>query len=196
MSVDEGLGRLIATLEAEGILDETMVVFTSDNGFFFGEHWLSQERRLPYEESIRQPLLVRYPPLAVAGARIDGLAGSVDLAPTVLDVGGAEIGDHVQGRSLVPLMRGDDADWRKSILIEFYTHENPRPWLMDMDYRAVRTERYKLVHWMQHPKERELYDLQEDPYEQRNLIDDPSMQDVLAELDAELSARVLEAMGL
>ena len=196
LSVDEGLGRLIATLEAEGILDETMVVFTSDNGFFFGEHWLSQERRLPYEESIRQPLLVRYPPLADAGARIDGLAGSVDLAPTVLDVGGAEIGDHVQGRSLVPLMRGDDADWRKSILIEFYTHENPRPWLMDMDYRAVRTERYKLVHWMQHPKERELYDLQEDPYEQRNLIDDPSMQDVLAELDAELSARVLEAMGL
>ena len=186
----------MAALDENDILDETMVVFTSDNGFFFGEHWLSQERRLPYEESIRQPLLVRYPPLAKAGDRIDSLAGSVDLAPTVLDVGGAGIGDHVQGRSLVPLMRGDDANWRESILVEFYTHENPRPWLMDMDYRAVRTERYKLIHWMQHPTERELYDLQEDPYELHNLVDDPSMQDVLAEMDAELSKQVLEAMGL
>jgi arylsulfatase A-like enzyme len=196
LSVDEGLGRIMAALDENDILDETMVVFTSDNGFFFGEHWLSQERRLPYEESIRQPLLVRYPPLAKAGDRIDSLAGSVDLAPTVLDVGGAGIGDHVQGRSLVPLMRGDDANWRESILVEFYTHENPRPWLMDMDYRAVRTERYKLIHWMQHPTERELYDLQEDPYELHNLVDDPSMQDVLAEMDAELSKQVLEAMGL
>jgi len=158
LAVDEGLGRMIATLEAQGVLDNTMIMFTSDNGFFFGEHWLSQERRLPYEESIRMPLIVRYPPLATPGSRIEGLSVSVDIAPTVLDVGRAAIGDHVQGRSLVPLLRGDDTGWRESVLIEFYTHENPRPWLMDMDYRAVRTDRYKLVHWIQHPAERELYD--------------------------------------
>jgi N-acetylglucosamine-6-sulfatase len=196
LAVDEGLGRMIATLETEGVLDNTMIMFTSDNGFFFGEHWLSQERRLPYEESIRQPLLVRYPALATPGSRIDGLSVSVDIAPTVLDVGGADIGDHVQGQSLVPLLRGDDAGWRESVLIEFYTHENPRPWLMDMDYRAVRTDRYKLIHWIQHPDERELYDLQEDPYELRNLIDDPALSDVVEELEEELSRLVLEAMGL
>ena len=173
-----------------------MIMFTSDNGFFFGEHWLSQERRLPYEESIRQPLLVRYPPLATPGSLIGGMAVSVDIAPTVLEVGGARIGDHIQGRSLVPLLRGDDAGWRDSVLVEFYTHENPRPWLMDMDYRAVRTDRYKLIHWIQHPGEQELYDLQEDPFELRNRIDDPAMKGVVAELEGELSRLVLEAMGL
>ena len=196
LAVDEGLGRIIATLEDDGLLDSTMIVFTSDNGFFFGEHWLSQERRLPYEESIRQPLLVRYPPLATPGSRISGLAASVDIAPTVLDVGGARIGDHIQGRSLVPLLRGDTSGWRDSVLVEFYTHENPRPWLMDMDYRAVRTERYKLIHWIQHPDERELYDLQEDPFELENRIDDPALQDVVEELQGELAGLVLEAMGL
>ena len=196
LSVDDGLGRILEALEKQDILDDTFVLFTSDNGFFFGEHWLSQERRLPYEESVRQPLLVRYPPLATAGAKLDGLAVSVDIAPTVLDVGKAMIGDHVQGRSLVPLMQGDDTGWRDSVLIEFYTHENPRPWLMDMDYRAVRTDRYKLIHWMQHPDERELYDLHEDPYELRNLIDDPGMQSVAQALENELAELVLDAMGI
>ena len=196
LSVDDGLGRILEALEEKDILDDTFVLFTSDNGFFFGEHWLSQERRLPYEESVRQPLLVRYPPLATAGAKLDGLAVSVDIAPTVLDVGKAMIGDHVQGRSLVPLMRGDDTGWRDSVLIEFYTHENPRPWLMDMDYRAVRTDRYKLIHWMQHPDERELYDLHEDPYELRNLIDDPGMQTIAQALEDELAELVLDAMGI
>ena len=196
LSVDDGLGRILEALEKQDILDDTFVLFTSDNGFFFGEHWLSQERRLPYEESVRQPLLVRYPPLATAGAKLDGLAVSVDIAPTVLDVGKAMIGDHVQGRSLVPLMQGDDTGWRDSVLIEFYTHENPRPWLMDMDYRAVRTDRYKLIHWMQHPDERELYDLHEDPYELRNLIDDPGMQTIAQALEDELAELVLDAMGI
>jgi N-acetylglucosamine-6-sulfatase len=196
LAVDEGLGRMIAALEVSGTLDDTMIMVTSDNGFFFGEHWLSQERRLPYEESVRLPLIVRYPALASPGSLIAGLALSIDIAPTVLEVGGAEIGDHIQGRSLVPLLLGDDVGWRESVLIEFYTHENPRPWLMDMDYRAVRTDRYKLIHWMQHPADRELYDLQEDPFEMQNLIDDPAMARVVAELGAELSTLVLEAMGL
>ena len=96
----------------------------------------------------------------------------------------------------VPLMRGDATDWRESALIEFYTHENPRPWLMDMDYRAVRTDRYKLIHWVQHPGEQELYDLREDPYEMHNLIDDPEARDIVNELRAELTRLVVRAMGL
>lgn len=196
LSVDESLGRLMSTLEENDELDNTMIVFTSDNGFFFGEHWLSQERRLPYEESVRMPLLLRYPALANAGSSVNGLASSIDIAPTVLDVGGATIGDHIQGRSLVPLMEGNTNGWRDSVLIEFYTYENPRPWLMDMDYRAVRTDRYKLIHWIQHPDEQELYDLQEDPYEMHNLIDDPQHQEVVDELRSELARLVVQAMGL
>lgn len=196
LAVDDSLGRMISTLESRGDLDNTMIMFTSDNGFFFGEHWLSQERRLPYEESIRQPLLIRYPSLAEAGSEVAGLSLSVDIAPTVLEVSGVDIGSHIQGRSLVPLMRGDDASWRESVLIEFYTYEKPRPWLMDMDYRTVRTDRYKLIHWMQHPDERELYDLQEDPYELNNLIADPSMANVIEKMEGELDQLVLEAMGI
>lgn len=196
LAVDEGLGRIVDTLEARGILDETFILFTSDNGFFYGEHALSLERRLPYEEAIRTPLIVRYPPLAESGARPDGLVGSVDIAPTVLDVAGVPIGGHVQGMSFAPLLRGDTDDWRSAILIEFYTYENPFPWLLDMDYRALRTRRYKYIHWMQHPDEGELYDLVEDPYEMRNLVDDPAMAPVLAQLRAELATQVLDAMGI
>ena len=196
LAVDEGLGRIVETLRAQGTLDETVIVFTSDNGFFYGEHGLSLERRMPYEESIRTPLLVRYPPLVQAGSRIERLVASVDLAPTVLELAGAPIGDHVQGRSFVPLLMGDESGWRESLLVEFYTYENPFPWLVDMDYRAVRTERYKYIHWMQHPDSGELYDLLEDPYETRNVIDDPALADVLSALREEMAEAVVQAMGL
>ena len=196
LAVDDGLGRIVETLEAEGILDDTFILFTSDNGFFYGEHNLSLERRLPYEESIRTPLIVRYPTVAHPGAQINGLVGSVDIAPTVLEIAGAPIGNHIQGRSWVPLLMGDESQARESVFIEFYTYENPFPWLVDMDYKAVRTDRYKLIHWMQHPDEEELYDLVEDPYEMRNLIAEPEMADVVSDLRAEMAEAVLHAVGL
>ncbi len=197
LAVDDGLGRIIGVLEEKGILDETLIVYTSDNGFFYGEHGLSSvERRLPYEEAIRMPLVMRYPPVIEAGTSIEELVVSVDIAPTALDVAGVAVGDHIQGLSLTPLLRGTAADWRESILVEFYTYENPWPWLLDMDYRAVRTNRYKYIHWMQHPNENELYDLHADPYERRNLVDDPGMSSVLTELRGELAQLVLDAMGI
>ncbi len=194
LAVDEGVGRILALLEERGILDQTVVVFTSDNGFFFGEHGLSIERRMPWDESIRSPLLIRYPPMIPAGARVDGLALSIDLAPTLLEIGRAEIGAHVQGRSLVPLLRGTPEDWRESVLVEFYTYENPFPWLTDMDYRAVRTLQYKYIHWTHHPDE--LYDVVADPYETRNLIGEPGMAEIAAQLREELGRLSLEALGL
>jgi N-acetylglucosamine-6-sulfatase len=196
LAVDEGLGRIVDALEARGILEDTFILFTSDNGFFYGEHGLSLERRLPYEESIRTPLIVRYPTVARAGSRIDQLVASVDIAPTVLEIAGAPIGSHIQGRSFVPLLLGDTADWRESLLIEFYTYENPFPWLLDMDYRALRTDRYKYIHWMHYPDEGELYDLVEDPFETRNLIGNPQVADVVRDMRARLEVAVLEAMGL
>ena len=196
LAVDEGLGRIVEALDTHGILDETFVLFTSDNGFFYGEHGLSLERRMPYEESIRTPLLVRYPALAQAGAQIDELVASVDIAPTVLDIAGAPIGDHIQGRSFTTLLEGNSTDWRESLLIEFYTYENPFPWLVDMDYKAIRTDRFKYVHWMQYPDEGELYDLVEDPYEMRNLIDEPGMANVVSDLRAEMATAVLDMLGI
>jgi arylsulfatase A-like enzyme len=196
LAVDEGLGRMVAALDGKSILDDTLILFTSDNGFFYGEHGLSLERRLPYEESIRTPLLVRYPGAVNAGSQVDALVASVDIAPTVLDIAGVVIGDHIQGRSMVPLLRGDATEERESVLIEFYTYENPFPWLVDMDYRAIRTRRYKYIHWIKHPDESELYDLIEDPYEMRNLIDEPRLAGVVSGLREEMAAAVVDAMGL
>ncbi len=91
---------------------------------------------------------------------------------------------------------GDDSKARESVLVEFYTYENPFPWLLDMDYRALRTDRYKLIHWVRYPGDGELYDLQEDPFEMRNLIDDPAMAGILADLRSRMEKEVLHALGL
>ncbi|MBS1241455.1 MAG: betC 2 [Gemmatimonadetes bacterium] len=196
LAVDESLGRILAALEARGILDQTAVILTSDNGFFFGEHGLTTERRLPYEESIRNPLMIRYPPVVATGSRPAALVSSVDIAPTVLDLAGAPIGPQIQGRSLVPLLRGDTTGWRQAVLVEFTSYENPFPHLVDVDYRAVRTDRYKYIRWLKFPDKDELYDLAEDPLEQHNLASVAAMARVKADLRAELGRLVLEAMGL
>jgi N-acetylglucosamine-6-sulfatase len=114
----------------------------------------------------------------------------------VLDLAGAPIGDHVQGASFVPLLDGSADGWRESVLVEFYTYENPFPHLVDMDYRLVRTDRYKYIHWVQHPEMDELYDLESDPYETDNRVDDPALTTVRADLRRELGRLVLDAMGL
>jgi N-acetylglucosamine-6-sulfatase len=196
LAVDEGIGRIMAVLEAKGELDRTVFILTSDNGFFFGEHGLTTERRLPYEESIRNPLLIRYPPMVRSGSRPTELALSIDLAPTILDLAGSPISDRIQGRSLVPVLLGNATNWRTSILVEFYTDENPFPHLMELDYRALRTERHKYIHWVRFPELDELYDLEADPYELRNLAHEPSATPLRARLRAELGREVLGALRL
>ena len=196
LAVDEGIGRIMAVLEAKGELDRTVFVLTSDNGFFFGEHGLTTERRLPYEESIRNPLLIRYPPLVRAGSRPAELALTVDLAPTILELAGSPISDRIQGRSLVPALRGNATNWRHSILVEFYTYENPFPHLMDMDYRALRTARHKYIYWVRFPELDELYDLESDPFELNNLAHERSAASLRARLRAELGREVLGALRL
>ncbi|MDA8016937.1 MAG: DUF4976 domain-containing protein [Thermoanaerobaculia bacterium] len=121
---------------------------------------------------------------------------SVDLAPTLLELAGVPEGDHIQGRSLLPLLSNRGAEWRESILIEFYTYENPMPWLVDMDYRVVRTKKYKYIHWVHHPELHELYDLEADPYEMTNRVDDPGFADVRSRLRTELGHLVLDSLGL
>lgn len=190
LSVDESLGRIFSDLEEAHELDQTVIVFTSDNGFFFGEHGLSIERRLAYEEAIRAPLLVRHPATVPAATVIDGLVSSVDFAPTMLQLGGAKIGAHVQGTSFLPLSR------RKSVLIENFSDDRPFPWVLDADYKAIRTDRYKLIHWIQHPEFDELYDLKADPREERNVIYDPANHALARTLRSQLGRLVQQSISL
>jgi N-acetylglucosamine-6-sulfatase len=196
LAVDDGVGRILETLEATGALDDTLILFTSDNGYFYGEHGLAVERRLPYEEAVRAPLLMRYPKLVEAGRRVDGPVVSIDLAPTVLDVAGVEIPRHVQGRSLKPLLSGEADAIHDAILLEYYSHENPFPWTAKLDYRIVRRGRYKYIRWIRFEDEAELYDLQADPYELTNRVAEPEMAPVVEELQEDMRRLVLESLGL
>jgi arylsulfatase A-like enzyme len=195
-SVDEGVGMLFDALERTGQLDRTCILFLGDNGYFFGEHALGPERRFAYEEGIRSPFLVRYPPLVPAGSRPDAMVLALDIAPTMLALAGGTPGPQVQGRSLVPLLGGRrPPDWRTSFLVEYWS-ENAMPWLVGMTYKAVRTERSKLIHWVNRDGVDELYDLAADPYELRNLHDEPARQPERDALRGELARLVAEALGL
>lgn len=188
-SVDEGLGRIFATLGERGELDRTVVLVVGDNGYFYGEHGLSEERRLAYEESIRLPLLVRYPPRVPAGARPAGLALTTDLAPTILELAGAPPLPGIDGRSLVPLFTAVPADWRRSFLIEYNT-DIVFPRTLRMGYDAVRTARHKFIRYRELEGMNELYDLQQDPFELNNLVAQPAAADLRRELEAELERRL------
>lgn len=184
--IDEGVGALCDLLEQQQQLDNTVFVFTSDHGYWYGEHGLSVERRLPYEEGIRVPLLVRYPPLVKAGTLIDQFAVSVDLAPTMLELAQVKTDQKSDGQSLVPLLKGEQpTDWRQSFLIE-YNSDTVFPRLVKMGYRAVRTSRWKYIQFNELEGMDELYDVQNDPYEFKNRIDDPAAQDTIKTLQAEL----------
>lgn len=196
LSIDEGLGRMLKELEDQKILDNTFIIFTSDNGYFYGEHGLSLERRLPYEESVRTPLLIRYPPMIEKNKKLSEFVVSIDYAPSILMLAGAPIGPHIQGHSIIPLLEGKAKNWRKYFLMEYYSYENPFPWLIDTDYKALRTERYKFIHWFKHENKNELYDLIDDPYELNNLINRKDLQDVVKDLEIKLAAEVSRSFGL
>ncbi len=189
-AVDEGLGRIIASLEKLGSLDRTVVMIVGDNGFFYGEHGLSEERRLAYEESIRLPLLLRYPPRVKAGSAPTAMALTIDLAPTILELAGAPELPGIDGRSLVPLFTATPSDWRTSFLIE-YTTDIVFPRTLKMGYDAVRTERYKFIRYRELEGMNELYDLQADPYELTNLIAAPDAANLRRQMEGELQ-RILD----
>jgi arylsulfatase A-like enzyme len=194
-SVDEAMGLLLRELEKAGILDDTLILFLGDNGFFFGEHGLGAERRFAYEEGIRTAFFVRYPKLAQPGSVVEPMVLALDIAPTMIELAGGRPGPQIQGRSIVPLLKGRTRDWRKSFLIEYY-NESAWPWIVGMSYKAVRTERAKLIHWVHKLGVDELYDLQRDPYEICNVIRKPAYGKVRSRLYAELKKLVGEAVGL
>ena len=201
-AVDEGVGSILAALERTGELDHTCIVFLGDNGFFFGEHALGPERRFAYEEGIRSPFVVRYPPRVGGGTRRRELVICQDIAPTLLSLAGGKPGSQIQGRSLLPLFAAGDkrlrTGWRRSILCEYWA-EQAMPWLVGMSYKAVRTDRYKYIHWVNRGSAGELdelYDLDADPYELNNRNRSTALAPVRERLRRELRGLVAEALGL
>ena len=162
MAAEEGVGQILAALEATGQLDRTLIVFTSDHGYFYGEHCLSVERRLAYEEAIRIPLVVRYPPLIKPGTKLAANVLSIDLAPTFLELGAARLPEKMHGRSLVPLLRGEASQPRTSFLIEHFS-DNVFPRQRNLGHQAVRTDGCKYIHYRDVTGADELYDLSADP---------------------------------
>lgn len=197
-AVDEGVGRLFEVLERKGELDNTFIVFLGDNGYFFGEHGLGPERRFAYEEGIRSPFAVRFPPLVRAGVTRDALVICQDIAPTLIELAGGTPGPQVQGRSLLPVLASGRARLRKSVLVEYWA-ENAMPWLVGMTYKAIRTDRHKYIHWVNRGRDGELdelYDLQADPHELKNLNTLPAHAALRERLRRELARQVAQALGL
>jgi N-acetylglucosamine-6-sulfatase len=191
-AVDEGVGRLFQALEETGQLDNTVLVFSSDHGYFWGEHGLT-EKRLAYDEALKVPFLVRYPKSVAPGAKNERFVQSIDLAPTLLELGGAPIPAHIQGRSLVPLLKGQaPPDWRTSVLAEFEpTTQEPFP-----AWQAVRTAHWKYIHYLGAGEGLdELYDLEADPHELKNLAGEPGARAARKKMSEELSKLLLAYGG-
>ena len=188
--VDENVGRLLDYLEGTGELDNTVIIYTSDQGFYLGEHgWF--DKRFMYEESQRTPMLVRYPHAIPAGTACDALAMNIDIAPTLLDFAGLEIPSDIQGRSLKEVFSGHTPEnWRDAVYYHYYEYPS---WHSVKRHYGVRSERYKLIHFYNDVDEWELYDLWRDPHELCNVYEDPAYEVVreqmhkrLKELQAEV----------
>ncbi len=182
-SVDESVGRLLDYLEKTGLAENTIVVYTSDQGFYLGDHgWY--DKRFMYEESYRMPLLIRWPAKIKPDTVADELVANVDFAETFLAAAGAPIPDDMQGRSLLPILEGDTPnDWRKALYYRYY--EYPAVHMAHKHY-GVRTDRYKLIYFHD-LNEWELYDLEKDPQEVNNVYTDPAYTKQIKELKAALA---------
>ena len=184
-AVDDSVGRLLKYLDDEGLTDNTLVIYSSDQGFYLGEHgWF--DKRWIFEESLRTPLLVRWPGVVKPGTVNRDLVSNVDFAETLLEAAGLPVPPEMQGRSLVPILQGQTpADWRNSFYYHYY--EFPGPHNVARHYGVV-TDRYKLVHFYEPAFNYwELFDLEKDPRELQSVFDAPAYARVRKELEAELA---------
>lgn len=182
-SVDDNVGRVLDYLDESGLAKDTVVVYTSDQGFYLGDHgWF--DKRFMYEESLRMPLLVRYPREIKPGSVSDDIVLNLDFAATFLDYAGVPVPEDIQGRSMRAVLRGKTPkNWRTSMYYHYY--EYPAVHSVKRHY-GVRTQRYKLIHFYHDIDEWELYDLKKDPREMKNVYNDPAYADIIQELTEEL----------
>jgi arylsulfatase A-like enzyme len=180
-SVDDGVGEVLDYLEEAGLAENTIVVYTSDQGFYLGEHgWF--DKRFMYEESFRTPLLVRFPKEIKAGTEIDKLVQNLDFAPTFLDYAGIEVPAEMQGESFRKLVSGETSEWRDAVYYTYY--EYPSVHMVKRHY-GVATDRY-IMHFYYDVDEWEMYDLQTDPSEMKNVYNDPAYADVQKQMHKRL----------
>ena len=204
IGMDEGIGRMLDRLDELGLAEDTIVVYTSDQGFFLGDHgWF--DKRLMYEESLAMPLLIRYPQLTKGASTSDAIVLNVDFAPTFLELAGVPVPDHVQGRSFASLLSGDRPDdWQTSMYYRYWMHRDGAH--NTPAHYGVRTASHKLIcyyndpldqpgaHGPIDPIEWEMFDLESDPLEQRNVIADPAYAEIRSALVREL-ARLQRELG-
>ena len=181
LAVDDGLGAIMDKLKAMDQLDNTVIVFAGDNGFFMGEHRMG-DKRCAYEESIRIPMVIRYPKLVKPGTTIEQMVMNIDLAPTFYELAGVKTPSWVQGESMVRLFKGSK-DRRKSFLYTYWVDLNYPQYPRTL---AVRTKDWKLVTYPDTDEISELYDLKSDPHEMDNLIDNPAYRKKLVQLQKEI----------
>jgi arylsulfatase A-like enzyme len=181
--VDKGVGKFLDYLKEAGLDENTVVIYTSDQGFYLGEHgWF--DKRWMYKESLRTPLLIRWPGVVKAGTVNNDLVSNLDFAETFLDIAGAPVLDDMQGRSLVPILEGNTPpDWRKAHYYHYYEHPS------EHDVRrhyGITTDKYKLIHFYYDLDQWKLYDLEKDPMELNNIYGDPAYAGIQADLHKQL----------
>jgi hypothetical protein len=201
-SIDESVGTLLGYLDANQLTENTLVIYTSDQGFFLGEHgWF--DKRFMYEESLQMPFIARFPKEVPSGQTCKNLACNIDFAPTFLDIAGLTIPTYMQGRSLLPIMKGrSPRNWQTVAYHRYWMHRDP-------DHNAyshygIRDQRYKLIYWYNEgynlpgtnhggeDREWELFDCQVDPLELFNVYSDPKYREVLQEMMAALEQKMAE----
>ncbi len=173
-SVDDGVGEVLDYLDKNGLTENTIVIYTSDQGFYLGEHgWF--DKRFMYEESFRTPLLMRFPKEVKPGTKINKLVQNLDFAPTFLDYAGVQIPGDMQGESFRKLVSGKTGEWRDAVYYTYY--EYPSTHMVKRHY-GIATDRYKLIHFYYDLDEWEMYDLEKDPHEMHSVYGDPAYAEV------------------
>jgi arylsulfatase A-like enzyme len=182
-SVDKSVGKILDFLKENNLEKNTVVVYASDQGFYLGEHgWY--DKRWMFEESYRTPLLIQWPGITTPGQINNDMVSNIDFAETFLDMAGVKIPSDMQGRSMVPILKGETpADWRKEHFYHYYEYPGS-PWVKR--HYGISTERYKLIHFYYDIDEWELFDLQEDPREMKNVYNDPAYSSIKQNLHKRL----------
>ena len=184
-SVDDNVGRVLDYLDDSGLAENTIVIYTSDQGFYLGEHgWF--DKRFIYDESFKTPLMIRWPNEITPGTTNDEMVQNLDFAQTFLEAAQIEVPDDMQGESLIPLLKGDIAQWNREAVYYHY-YEYPAVHMVKRHYGIV-TKEYKLAHFYYDVDEWELYDRIKDPQEMTNVYNDPSYADTVTKLNKELDA--------
>ncbi len=192
LAVDESLGRIMDLLKKRGELDSTMIVYAGDNGFCFGEHGLIDKRQA-YEASMRIPLLIRCPELIPKGTTVSETVANIDFMPMFLEAAGAPIPKGLEGQSFLPLLQRKPLSWRKDLLYTYYWERN---YPQTPTIHAIRTDRYKYIHYYGHWDIDELYDFQTDPHELNNLIYSSQHQEIIDDLKDRMFTQLEQKGGM